>query len=591
MATTTAPITKDVLQEEVNTRFWAWTAHKIGKRLDPNIPSDKAMTKVWLAILDDVRKQAEAGTLVITHYQPEVIEALADAQVASDQALAYLEAAAAASDPQIRDQQAAAAAAAVRTAVAKAREARAGQTLNLPPEIMQEVAREANASALPASASPADRIAHVQVQNTLASAAAQNGQNGQNGQPQAAPSQEALYQETNHRFWRQYNYKPGQKLDMTDFQDQMMAEAWKVIYGDVQREAAEGRLVMTPPPFGVPQDPYADPQPSQDFSQPQYGAYGAPPGLTPPQNGGQPSFPPQGFPQQGFPQQGFPPQDFSQPQYGAYGAPPGLTPPQNGMPQVFPQTPQYMVPEQMQPQYASAAQEMPVPQYGAAQQVTPPQYEAPQDFAQYGSPQDFAQNGVPQGYPTMPQPAPQAPQMQTPGAADPYAAQQAPQAIAPQQPQMQVPPGMEGYPADLWQQYAQQQQQQPAPQAPQTPPPPTPAPQTPPTPRVPEDMRRAPTPSRTQAAPSPRASASSSPRASQALPSASAALTTKSTATAQTKEDMSMWGKIGLAFLAVGGISAVVYAAKRSSHATIRGSSSHEAPPYLAHLYSRGGRY
>ena len=547
------PLSRDVLNSEVNTRFWAWTAHKIGKPLDPNIPADKAMSKVWLAILADVQKQAEAGTLVLTHDDPVVIEALADAQVASDEAVKYLRDAAATSDPAAKQQQAAAAAAAVQTAMAKAREARAGQTLNLPPEIMQEVARDANGSALPASASPADQIAHMQVQNSIATAQ-QNGGNGQNGQP---PSQEALYQETNHRFWRQYNYKVGQKLDMSDFQDQMMAQAWLTILSDVQREAAEGRLVMTPPPFGVPQDPYAEPQPSQDLPQPQYGAYGAPPGMTPPQ----------------------------------YGAPQG-----------FPQAPQYEAPQQQMPQYAGVAQEIPIPQYGASQQVTPPQYGAPQDFSQYG-----AQQGLPSSPQTAQQPGQQLPPLseqelyaQNMAETERILREGPPQQPQqqPQQPQMQVPPGMEGYPPDLLQyaqqqqQYAQQQQQA-APQAPQTPQ----------TPQVPQDMRQGPapsrgqvpTPSRGQAAPSPSASLPPSrgqapPSRGQAAPSASAPITTRPTATTQTKEEWP-WGKIGLAVLALGGLSAAVYAAKRSSHATIRSSSSYEAPPYLTRLHSRGGRY
>jgi hypothetical protein len=531
------PITKEALNSEVNTRFWALTAHKIGKPLDPKIPADKAMTKVWIAILNAVQKEAEAGTLVMTHEQPEVIEALADAQVASDVAAEHLRAAAAASDPETKQQHATAAAAAVQTATTKAREARAGQTLNLSPEIMQEAAREATSSALPASAPAEDQIAHVQMQNKLA----------QNGQPTSgSPSKDALYTETNHRFWRQYNYKPGQKLDMSDFQDQMMAEAWKAILSDVEREAREGRLVLTPPPFGVPQDPYAAPQgpPPQDFSQPQYGAYGAPPGMTPPQ----PYMPPQ-----------------PQPQYGAYGAPPGLTPPtppQYGAPQGFPQEPQYAAQQgfPQTPQYG-APQEMPVPQYGASQQAVPPQYGAPQDFS-------TPQYGAPQGFPTPTQPdfqAPQVPQAPQMDQQQPFTQQGFPQSQqAPQpQPQPQAPRGMEGFPQDLLQ-YAQQQ----APQTPRS---------------TPQPQQQAPqaTPQRLNFQ-SPRGGADSSPRAS-----ASAALTGPSAAAStDTDAGWSTGAKIGVAVLAFGGLLTVVHVATRGSrHATIRDSSP------VALLPSRSGRY
>jgi len=574
------PLTRDALNEEVNTRFWANTGYKIGKPLDPANPADKAMTKVWLAILDQVQKEAQAETLVITHYQPEVIEALADAQVASDQAAEHLRAAASASDPSVANQHSTAAAAAIQIATQKAREARAGQPLRVPPEIMQQIAREATASPPPPSAPPADQIAHVQMQN--AQNGRPSGQNGQNGQPSSQPSQDVLYREANNRFWAQTNYKPGQKLDMSDPQDRMMAEVWLVHFHDVEREAREGRLALTP---GVPQDPYADvppqgppPQYAQDFSQPQYGGYGAPPGLTPP-------IQPQYAPEQ--PQYA---QDFSQPQYGGYGAPPGLTPPQFGGP---PQAPQYGGP-----------QEMPVPQYGASQQITPPQYGMPEDLSQYGGAQqgfpsppqpdlsqfggaqepDLSQfGGAQQGFPSQQQqpdlsqyggaqqgfPSPPPSDL---GMPPPPAAQQVPPTPPqPSAPQQQVPRGMEGFPPDIAQYMQQEAAAQQAPQQvpQQVPQPPPPGPRAAPQPAQ---------PSRSIREAADRATQGASQAAAQAVTRASTALTPTP---APAPDAWSTGAKIGVAVAAFGGLLAVVYAATRGSHARIRVSSPREEYPFL----------
>lgn len=530
------------LMKEANAKLWSHTGYKIGKPLDPKIPADKAMAKLWTAIFDQLQKEDKAGTLVMTHYEDKVLEALADAEVASNSAAKHLQDAAAATDPQTKQQHATAAAAAVQTATAKAREARAGQPLNVPPEILQAALREAAGSPLPASAPAADQIAHVQMQNGLAQSTQQTQSAPQNGQrPSEAPSREALFAEANNRFWRLHGYKIGKKLDMSDPQDRMMAEVWTAIFHDVEREAREGRLATTAPSFGVPQDPYAAPQ-GFPQPQPQYGAYGAPPGLTPPQ------YAPQ--PQPSFPQQ---------PQYGAYGAPPGLTP-QYGAPQGFPQAPQY-----------GAPQEMPMPQYAASQQVTSPQYGAPQDFSQYGAPQGFPQAPqygaqempmqqqtaqAPSGFPGQEFQAPQAPQQQS-----------QPQQGIPQTPQVPVPRGMEGFPQDLLQyEYAQQQaaqQQQ----------------------QVPQQQQAAQQQAASQQAA--QQAAQQTQRAPQPSPAASKA----ARPAAPPSEGMSTWGKVGLAALALGGLSTIVYAATRSSHARVRKSYSRDASPSLALLPSRGWRY
>lgn len=54
-----------------------------------------------------------------------------------------------------------------------------------------------------------------------------------------------LDRETDARFWAQTGYKPGRKLDLSDPIDRSMAKVWVDIFAKVQREDAEGRLVLT----------------------------------------------------------------------------------------------------------------------------------------------------------------------------------------------------------------------------------------------------------------------------------------------------------------------------------------------------------
>ena len=54
-----------------------------------------------------------------------------------------------------------------------------------------------------------------------------------------------LVEETNTRFWVDTGYKPNQRLDMTNAEDQKMAKAWREIFDVVKAEDAAGALVLT----------------------------------------------------------------------------------------------------------------------------------------------------------------------------------------------------------------------------------------------------------------------------------------------------------------------------------------------------------
>lgn len=61
----------------------------------------------------------------------------------------------------------------------------------------------------------------------------------------AAVPREVLNKETNARFWAQTHYRPGQKLSQDNPTDRAMMPVWMDIFHKVEREAKEGRLVLT----------------------------------------------------------------------------------------------------------------------------------------------------------------------------------------------------------------------------------------------------------------------------------------------------------------------------------------------------------
>lgn len=302
------PISRDILNREVDTRFWLQSRYKIGKPLDPKNPLDKAKIPVWNDIFRKVKAEADAGTLVVTYDKPEVVQALSDAAVASTVAEAHVDAAAKEPDPTTAQMHAAAAATAAQVAAMKAREGAASQPPTVSPQLEHEAAHEAAKMPPPPQAPAADHIAHAQLQNGLQNGARQNGARLNEGmlrpeddpwdpryvpktpiapspeptrpaRPSKSPrervSRDTLNKETNTRFWIREKYKPHQKLDLAIPEDREMAEIWKEIFQEVQREANEGRLTLTdpaliPPPSAPlppaplrPEVPAPTPQPQQ----------------------------------------------------------------------------------------------------------------------------------------------------------------------------------------------------------------------------------------------------------------------------------------------------------------------------------------
>ena len=284
------PISRDILNRETNARFWAQSGYKVGQRLDPNNPLDKAKMPVWMDIFRKVTAEADAGALVTTYDHPEVAQQLSDAEVASTVAAVHVDAATKAPDPVTAQQHAAAAATAVQVSVQKLNEAAANQPPTVSSRLEEVAAREAAKTPPPPHAPAADQIAHAQMQNGQA----RNGQarNGQFLRPEddpwdpryvpkskspreqssTQPAREVLTKETNNRFWLRTNYKSGQKLDMSIPEDRRQSKIWMEIFGEVQREANEGRLTFTnpelvPPPDGV-RPPPSRPMPPRPMPPP-----------------------------------------------------------------------------------------------------------------------------------------------------------------------------------------------------------------------------------------------------------------------------------------------------------------------------------
>jgi hypothetical protein len=60
---------KDVLYKEANKRFWNRTHYKPGQKLDLSIAEDRRQAQVWMEILHEIEREANAGHLQLT---PEV---------------------------------------------------------------------------------------------------------------------------------------------------------------------------------------------------------------------------------------------------------------------------------------------------------------------------------------------------------------------------------------------------------------------------------------------------------------------------------------------------------------------------------------
>jgi hypothetical protein len=240
-----ADINQDTLNKETDALFWAQTGYKPGQKLDPNNPTDKAYESVWMDTFRKVKRAADAGTLVTTFDHPVVAQHLSDATVANAAAAAHLDAAVAARDPAVSQENISAATTAAQISAQRAREAAANQPPTVSSTLVKEAGKEAIKTPPPPSAPSGEHIAHGQ-----AYVHAHGPHTPRQGlaQPPAPPlSQETLYKETNARFWRQTGYKPGQRLDPANLQDREKAKIWRAVLQQVQREAAAGTLVFTSP--------------------------------------------------------------------------------------------------------------------------------------------------------------------------------------------------------------------------------------------------------------------------------------------------------------------------------------------------------
>jgi hypothetical protein len=139
----TTRIAKTLLDRETDARFWAQTGYKVGHKLDPHNPADRAMTKVWLDVFAKVKRENDRGTLVLTYNKPGVEQHLADAQAAQGAALDHVEAAAASPDPTAATLHATAAQQAQDAATASAQTAAAMQPPSVSPELAHAAGTEA----------------------------------------------------------------------------------------------------------------------------------------------------------------------------------------------------------------------------------------------------------------------------------------------------------------------------------------------------------------------------------------------------------------------------------------------------------------
>lgn len=143
MTTSTRAISKTLLDKETDARFWAQTGYKVGSKLDPTDPADRKMAKVWVDIYAKVKREDDAGRLVVTYNHPRVEQALDDAAAASSVSDAHLDAAVQSADPARTQQHVEAAAQASDVAAGHARRAAQYQPPTVSPIVVQAAAQEA----------------------------------------------------------------------------------------------------------------------------------------------------------------------------------------------------------------------------------------------------------------------------------------------------------------------------------------------------------------------------------------------------------------------------------------------------------------
>jgi hypothetical protein len=217
-----------IVEDEVNARFWAQTKYRVGKKLDPWDQQDATMIPVWKDIEAKVQRDYDAGKLVTTFDHPVVAQNLADAHVADQMTIAHAEAAAKTPDSAAAQQHAEAAATASEIVAQKTQDAAAIQPPTVSPQLSHEASHAAASQPPHPSAPASDHVAHVQAQ-----AAHKPSPHG------------IIDRETNARFWAQSHYRPGQRLDPSNPTDARMIRVWLDIYRKVKREDDAGELVIT----------------------------------------------------------------------------------------------------------------------------------------------------------------------------------------------------------------------------------------------------------------------------------------------------------------------------------------------------------
>ncbi len=136
-------VSRTLLNQETDARFWAQTHYKIGRPLDLQDPTDRAMAKAWQDLFLAVQREDREGRLRVTFNDPAVRALLADAAAQADQARDYLSAAAVAPDLQTEAAHVAAATAAHQAAGQAARDAAARQPPTVSPLVVQAAADQA----------------------------------------------------------------------------------------------------------------------------------------------------------------------------------------------------------------------------------------------------------------------------------------------------------------------------------------------------------------------------------------------------------------------------------------------------------------
>lgn len=140
-------VSKEVINKETDARFWAQTHYKVGQKINPNIPADRAMVKAWMDIFHKVEAEAATGHLVTTWDHPEVAELIDTATQAREAAEHHMEEASTSTDPWAKTNAIESATAANKASQAAANKAASYQPPTISPQVAATAVRDAHAAA------------------------------------------------------------------------------------------------------------------------------------------------------------------------------------------------------------------------------------------------------------------------------------------------------------------------------------------------------------------------------------------------------------------------------------------------------------